>query len=118
MLRVLFRRLFDDAVRQVQDRLRAAIVFFQLIDRGAGKQMRKLHDVLERRAPERIDRLRVVADDHHILMGRRQLPDDIGLQPIRILILIHEDVAILTGNVRANLSSSISSCRSITSRSS
>ncbi len=100
-LRILLGRFIDNAVREVQDRLGAAIIFFQFINRRAREQHWKVHDILERRTPERIDRLRIIPDHHHILMRRRQLTDDFGLQSIRILILIHEDIAILAGNIRA-----------------
>ena len=59
-----------------------------------GKSDGNSHDVLERRATEGIDRLRIVADDHHVLMGGCEMPDDIRLQAIGVLILIHQDVSI------------------------
>src|SRR6185436_14280461 len=94
VLAVLLRRLFNNAVRQIQDRLGAAVILFQLIDGSSGKERWELHDVLERRTSETIDRLRVVADDHHVLMGGYEMPDDIRLQTIGVLILIHQNVPI------------------------
>ena len=106
-------------VREIQNRLRATIILFKLIDGGAGKQRREFHDVLERRASEGIDRLGIVSNDHHILMGRRQMPDDIRLQADSCPDT-HPLGCIDTGmkSIRRIASSSITSRRKNTNRSS
>src|SRR5574340_18387 len=57
MFRIFLRRLLNDFVGHTENRLCAPIIFFKLVDRGAGKPGREFHDVAERRAPEGIDGL-------------------------------------------------------------
>ena len=83
----------DRGVREIQDLPRRAVVRLQLVDRRVGKAEREGEDVLERRAAERVDRLRVVADDHHVPAHRGHRVDDVGLQLVRVLVLVDEDVA-------------------------
>jgi hypothetical protein len=45
ILRVLLRRTVDDRVREVEDRLRRAVVLVERDDPRPGKQLRELHDV-------------------------------------------------------------------------
>ena len=50
-------------------------------------------DVVDRRTPERVDRLVVVADDRHVPVRLREQGDQLGLGAVRVLELVHEDVA-------------------------
>ena len=65
----------------------------QLEDRGAGKVFGEGKDVTKVGPTKAIDALRIVADGHHVAMDRGKLPDEPGLEPVGILILIDEDVA-------------------------
>ncbi len=49
-------------------------------------------DVVDRRAPERVDRLVVVADHRDVPMRLGQQPDELGLGAVRVLELVDEDV--------------------------
>ena len=60
----------DQRVRDVEDRLRRAIVLLERHDRRAGELLREIEDVAEVRAAERVDALRVVADDGDVLVRR------------------------------------------------
>ncbi len=57
MFRIFLRGFLNDLVGQAENRLRAAVIFLQFIDLGAGEPGGKLHDVAERRTAERIDGL-------------------------------------------------------------
>src|SRR5438445_5808087 len=48
-------------------------------------------DVLEVRAAPRIDRLRVVANRHHVAMIAGEQIDEVSLDFVRVLIFIYED---------------------------
>ena len=85
--------LQNDFVGQIQDRLGAAVILFQLDDFRAGKEVGKLEDIAHRCAPKAVDRLGVVADRHHVVVGVGQQPDDVGLEPVGVLVLIDHDVA-------------------------
>ena len=52
----------------------------------------KPEDVFKIRAAERIDGLGVVANDHHIAFGSEHRIDNVCLQPIRILVLVHQNM--------------------------
>src|SRR3989442_1137592 len=93
-LGVLLRRLVDDLVGQREDRLRAAVVLLQLEDLRAGEQLGEVHDVAERRPAERVDALGVVPHHHHVVVREGGLADELGLQAIRVLVLVHHDVAV------------------------
>ena len=45
------------------------------------------------RAAERVDGLRVVADDAQVPVLAGDEVDDVALQPVRVLVLVHEHVA-------------------------
>ena len=52
----------------------------------------EVEDVVDRGAPEGIDRLVVVADDRHVAMPLGEQPDELRLRPVRVLELVDEDV--------------------------
>ena len=56
--------------------------------------LREAEDVLERGAAERVDRLRVVADDRDVLLDARHPVDDLSLQTVGVLVLVDEDVIV------------------------
>ena len=91
-LRVASRRTGDHGIRRLQDRPRRSVVALERDHPGAGERLGKAQDVLNRRRPEGVDSLRVVADDHHFGRPRPQAREDRGLQGIRVLVFVHEHV--------------------------
>ncbi len=86
----------DEPMRRVEDRLPAAVVVDEHDARGAGVRRSEAEDVAERRSPEPVDRLVVVADDGDIAVVRGQQPDELPLRVVRVLELVHQDVPIPT----------------------
>ena len=56
------------------------------------KLARKIENVADGCRPERIDRLGIVADDRQPAAIRLQLQQNVGLQPVRILVFIDQDM--------------------------
>ncbi len=81
----------DGGVRDVKDFRRAAVIRFDLENLCAGITLRKFQDVREVRAAPGVDALRVVADDHDVMMLRGEQVNQVALELVRILIFVHED---------------------------
>src|SRR6266446_6450293 len=82
------------SVRSVQNRLYRAVVLLELDDRGGWVEVAgKIEDVTNRGAAERIDRLGVIADDGYGSMILPQRQDDLGLQRVGVLVLVHQHVS-------------------------
>ena len=77
-----------------KDRRGRSVIAFELDDGRAGEPVRELQDVAHRRGAEPVDRLRVVADDRQVAVGpeRSHRREDVGLDRVRVLVLVHEDV--------------------------
>ena len=56
-----------------------------------GITLGKFKDISKIRAAPRVDALRIVADDHHVFVPRRQQINQIALKFIRVLIFIDEN---------------------------
>jgi hypothetical protein len=82
----------DHRVRGLQDRSRRAVVALELHDGRPREARRELEDVGDGRAAERVDRLRVVAHDHQPVAGGAQRREDVGLERVRVLVLVDQDV--------------------------
>ena len=82
----------DEPVGGVQDRCQRTVVPPQ--DDGPCPEVAILEceDVVHRGAPERVDRLVVVADHGHVPMVVRERRDQFGLGSVRVLELVDEDV--------------------------
>ena len=93
-----FRRLREHGVRRVEDRLRAAVVAVQRDDGGTGKLVREVEDVAHRRATERIDALRIIADHGHVAMRRGESAHNARLQHVRVLVFVHQQMVVLGAN--------------------
>ena len=100
LLKTLFN-VFNDRVGDVEDRLRAAKVLFQLDDLRCRKEFRKLQHVPVTGAAKRIDRLKLVADYSNVVVVRRHQFHDLRLKFVCVLILVHHDVAILVRKLLA-----------------
>src|SRR6266446_5575338 len=83
----------DNRVRSSEDRLCRSIIAFKRDDHGRRRNAaRKVEDVAYCRGAKRIDRLRVVADDSEPVPIRTQRQQDLGLEPVGVLVLIDENV--------------------------
>src|ERR1051325_9501782 len=72
-VKTLLEALLDvgnDRVRDVENRLRAAKVFFELDDLCGREELRKLQHVAMTRAAKRIDRLKLIADNSDVVVTR------------------------------------------------
>ena len=85
--------LRDDRVRGVEDQLRRAVVLLELDDRRVGPVALEVEDVADVRAAPAVDRLVVVADDREVAVLRGERLDPQVLRPVRVLVLVHVEVA-------------------------
>ena len=83
----------DDAVGRRQHRLRRAVIAVERDHLRARREaLRKIQDVAHGGGAERIDRLRVVADDGEPASIRLQRQQDRGLQAVGVLIFVDQHV--------------------------
>ncbi len=83
----------DDAVGGGQNRLRRAVIAVERDDACRRRELvGKVEDVAHGRGAERVDRLGVVADDRQAAASGLERQQDRGLQAVRVLILVDEDV--------------------------
>ena len=83
----------DHGVCRVQNCLRGAVVLLQADQLGVLVLIFKIQDVLDGRAAEAVDALVVVAHHAEIPVPARQQGGQQILQIVRVLILVHQDVA-------------------------
>src|SRR4030095_11041615 len=100
---VAFFGALNNLVRQIQNRLGAAIVFLQLDDPRAGELFGKIHDVAKIGAAKRVNALRVVTDHSDIVVGGGEQSDDLCLEVIGVLVLIHHNETVDAGKPVAHL---------------
>jgi hypothetical protein len=81
----------DRRIGYGQDLGRAAVVGLDFVNFRPGIAFWKLQDVLEVCPTPRIDALGVIPHHHHILVPGRQQINDLALETVRVLILIHQD---------------------------
>ena len=83
----------DDAVGGGEDRLRRAIIAVERDDARRRRELvGKVEDVAHGRGAERVDRLGVVADHRQAAASGLERQQDRGLQAVRVLILVDQDV--------------------------
>ena len=75
------------------DGLRGAVVLLQLENACAGIGLGEVEDIVDVGPAEGVDALRIVAHHADVLVVLGQLEHDAVLGHIRVLILVHEDVA-------------------------
>ena len=82
----------DQLVRRFEDRLRRAVVLFELEDRRAGEVFLEAQDHAVVAAAPRVDRLVVVADDGNVavLLGQRRHQTVLGV--VHVLVLVDQNV--------------------------
>ena len=81
----------DDLVGGVEDGLGAAVVLLQGDDAGVGELLGEVEDVAHRGGPERVDGLGVVAHDGEVLAAGAEHLQDLGLEPVGVLVLVDQD---------------------------
>ena len=94
-LGIFFFRHIHQRVGQGQNGLGRPVVLFKLDDFHIGKKGGKIDHIPIIGAPERINGLGIISHDHDIPAFMGKPPDNIGLNGIGILVLIHHDVAVL-----------------------
>ena len=91
------RRARDHGVRHREDGFGRSVVLLQLDHAGPGKVLRKLEDVADHGRPKGVDGLRVVPDGHDLGAGSKAR-QDVGLERVRVLVFVHQDVVEQTGH--------------------
>ena len=81
-----------EAFASAEDLRRRAVVHGEVEPPRVRVALLELEDVREVRAAERVDALRVVADDAEVPVLARDEVDDVALQPVRVLVLVDEHV--------------------------
>ncbi len=81
----------DGGICHLQDRGDAAVVRLDLVNFCGGIAFGEIEDVLEICPAPRVDRLRIVANNHHVAMMRGKHVDEVGLDFIGVLVFIHEE---------------------------
>ena len=84
--------LLGDGVCDGEDRRGGAVVLLERHRVRAGELLGEIEDVPGARRAKPVDRLEVVADDRQARMSPAQLAHDVDLQPVDVLVLVHEDV--------------------------
>ena len=82
----------DDRVGGVDDGARRAVVLLELEDLRIGVVVAEREDVLDFRAAERVDGLRVVAHDADLRVALREAADDDILRVVGVLVLVDQNV--------------------------
>ena len=91
-------RARDERVRRVEDRLRRAVVLLERDDLRSRELLREVENVAEAGAAERIDALRVVADDGDVAVRAAHPAEDARLEKVRVLVLVDENVVVQSGD--------------------
>ena len=90
----------DDGVRGGQDGLGRSVIAVERDDLGRrGEVAGKVEDVAHRRRAERVDRLRIVAHHRQADAAGLERQQDRCLQPVGVLILVHQHVIEALGDV-------------------
>jgi len=90
-------------IGRVEDRPGRTVVVFQRDNRRRRRELaRKIEDVTHRRRAKAVNRLSVVADHSEPRAIGCQRQENIGLQPVRVLILIDQNVVELRSHLRGN----------------
>ena len=87
----------DAGVRQGQDLRHGPVVRLEPVLPRVRIALLEPQDVLETRAAETVDGLRIVPDDADVPVRRRQRVHDRALDRVRVLVLVHQDVLELVG---------------------
>jgi hypothetical protein len=85
-------RQSDHRVRRLDDGRGRTVVALEPYHRRSEEAVRELEDVANRRAPERVDGLGVVADHGDVLGPPGEPLYDVGLQLVGVLILVDKNV--------------------------
>ena len=103
LLGELARVVRDRGIGEREDLGRRAVVARQVKRFRFGVAPGEPENVLERGAAEGVNRLRVVADDRDVLLDLRHRVDDVALEPVGVLVFVHEDVIVGGRQLRRGL---------------
>ncbi len=93
----------QDLICKVEYRLCAPEILLEFDDAASRKFVGKCHDILDCRSPEGIDRLRVVPDDHDILVLKSEQLYNFCLDLVGVLVFVHHDVFVSLREGRSNV---------------
>ncbi len=99
VLRVPLPGLGDQGVGRGEDGHRRAVVLLQGHDPRSRELPREVEDVPHRGRAEAVDALGVVPHHGHVVVPCSHPPEDLGLQPVRVLVLVDKDVVELGGEL-------------------
>ncbi len=89
--------VLDGGVGEGEDRRRRPVVGLEAEDLAALVALGEAQDVVEVGAAEGVDGLGIVTDDHDVALGSEHGVDDVGLEPVGVLVLVDQDVAVARG---------------------
>ena len=96
--------VLDNAVGRADNRLRGAVILFQLNNLGLRKLCLETEDIVNVGTAKGIDALRIIAHDTHPCFPPTKLLDEQVLRIVRVLILVHQDAPIPPPVLVAHLS--------------
>ena len=88
----LVRAVFHDHVRHVQHARDRPIVSLEFYDTTPGPPLREFHYILDLRAAPGVYALEVVAYRHDVAVLGGENVGELGLQAVRVLVLVHENM--------------------------
>ena len=91
-LLVTLGRAGDDLVGGGQDWRCGTIVALEPHDSCPGEPCGEIQDIADRGRTERVDGLGVVADHGHVSRRPVHVPQDVGLEGVGVLVLVHQEV--------------------------
>ena len=86
----------DHRVCRIQDRTGGTVVLLQPDHLTAGKLLLKIQDIFNGSTPEFVDALVIISHHAQVLMGSGQQAHQPELRLVGVLILIHQNILILT----------------------
>ena len=103
-LAVLPRAFGHQRIGRIEHPLGRSVVIFERDHRRreailSHVLVRKAQDVVDRRGTKRINRLRVVADNRDAVAAFAEVLQDLGLQHVRVLVFVDEDVIEFAANL-------------------
>ncbi len=89
--------VLDGGVGKGEDRRCRSVVGLETEDVAALVALRETQNIVEVGAAEGVDGLGIVTDDHDVALGPEHGVDDVGLEPIGVLVLVDQDVGVARG---------------------
>ena len=99
----LVRHILHHGVGHVENRRIGPVITLQLQNAATGPTVRELHDILKLRAAPRVNALEIIPHHHDVAVSGGDQIRKLGLQRVRILIFIHQNMQEVLLQERANL---------------